>query len=414
MSTTPDHVYLDLSIVNDDVTGTGTSQNLFFSETRNTPIIDNPKDYYMSVIRFTLDTPAKTLPIFIPSIDDSPTNNDPANLKTNYYVTISSGNDNKNKCIATVPVTWSPEDVTQRYTSDYPSPYYYCWSVRWFLELVNRALALAIGAINANLIQKYNIPYITFDVASSTFSLLVPSEFYSPFSIQQLYGNLSLWFNEPLMNLFSSFSNIYIGTKPYLNQPTNLLINLPAASPITYPNILATNPGVCAYLIFTPDEYGVNKITITPLSEGSTPLIYYEYQQEYPSIAMWNPISSIVFTSTALPIVMSQSSPPEIYNDTGNIITGSGNNSQIIPLISDFVVPLTTGLEYKPNVNYSPVAEYRLIDLLGNSPINNVNFSVYWKDKYGNIIPFQLSSQCSSSLKILFRKKGLAFKGYNM
>ena len=183
MSTTPDHVYLDLSIMNDDVTGTGTSQNLYFTEIRNTPIIDNPTDYQLSVLRFTLETPARTLPIFIPSMDTSPSNTDPTNLKTNYYVTLtydSTLNPNPNispqvQLIATVPVLWLPEDLTQRYVSDNTSPYYYCWSVDWFLALVNGALNRATIALldyfsaHAMYDQDINNPILIFDEATSTF-----------------------------------------------------------------------------------------------------------------------------------------------------------------------------------------------------------------------------------------------------
>ena len=439
MSTTPDHVYLDLSIMNDDVTGTGTSQNLYFTEIRNTPIIDNPTDYQLSVLRFTLETPARTLPIFIPSMDTSPSNTDPTNLKTNYYVTLtydSTLNPNPNispqvQLIATVPVLWLPEDLTQRYVSDNTSPYYYCWSVDWFLALVNGALNRATIALldyfsaHAMYDQDINNPILIFDEATSTFTMLVGStkDVVSANDFYTNYNNTtglppcrcSIWFNEPLMNLFSSFSSIYYGTSPYNVNPSNILKSFtPASTSINYnyPNILSTNHGVCAYQLYFPFQNFLNQVQVSGGYENP-PYTYLEYQQEYPALASWSPVSSIVFTSSVLPIRMSQTSPSEIYNDNSTI-NRNGNNSQIIPLISDFVVPLTTGLEYKPSIEYAPAAEYRLIDLLGSSPINNVDFSVFWKDKYGNIIPFQLGSQCTSTLKLLFRKKGTSFKEHEI
>jgi hypothetical protein len=46
-----------------------------------------------------------------------------------------------------------------------------------------------------------------------------------------------------------------------------------------------------------------------------------------------------------------------------------------------------------------------LVDLYGESPANQVDIQVYWKDQYGLIHPFYLASGCSGSLKLMFRRK---------
>jgi len=389
----PDHVYLDLSVINNDITGTQVSQNLYFSENRNSTIIDNPKDYYLSVIRFTLDTPARTLPILIPHINNSAEGPN----QTIYYVTIANST---TKVLSTVPVMWIPQDKSASIPNVNNDPYYYCWSAKWFMQLVNTALATA--ALEAGLVSDtVPSPFLTFDEASSTFSLLVPRPF--TYGIETANPFATIYFNAPLFNLFSSFNSSYFGTSP--TDIYGISLSTYISNSLIYPNILATNPGVCAYQILFQNEEQINKIVI-----GSN--TFYEFQQEYPSLALWSPISSIVFTSTQLPIVMNQTSPPAVYNSDTTQTTG--NNAQIIPLISDFVVPLSSGFEYKPNLEYAPSAEYRLIDLQGNNPVTNVNFAVYWKDKYGNITPFKLGAQCSSTIKLLFRKKDVKTKGYNV
>ena len=61
----PDKLYFDIQIQNlNSIDAAPTFLN--FIETRNTPLLINPEDFYMSVVRFSIDTP--TLPIFTPGI----------------------------------------------------------------------------------------------------------------------------------------------------------------------------------------------------------------------------------------------------------------------------------------------------------------------------------------------------------
>ena len=64
--------------------------------------------------------------------------------------------------------------------------------------------------------------------------------------------------------------------------------------------------------------------------------------------------------------------------------------------------------EYKPNLVYTPYV-YRYIDMKGNRPIYSLDISVFWKDRYGNLIPFKLSAGSTITLKLMFIKKGMAY-----
>ena len=58
------HIYYDISIFNNDISG-DMPVNLKFSEQRSGgALIENPQDYYLSIVRFEIDSPS--LPIFIP------------------------------------------------------------------------------------------------------------------------------------------------------------------------------------------------------------------------------------------------------------------------------------------------------------------------------------------------------------
>ncbi|MFM7990478.1 MAG: hypothetical protein ACKPKO_65285, partial [Candidatus Fonsibacter sp.] len=59
-------------------------------------------------------------------------------------------------------------------------------------------------------------------------------------------------------------------------------------------------------------------------------------QQEISSIALWNPVASIIFASSLLPIQSTQTSLPKDVGSSNNSFTGTGNNSNLLPTISDF------------------------------------------------------------------------------
>ena len=127
--------------------------------------------------------------------------------------------------------------------------------------------------------------------------------------------------------------------------------------------------------------------------------------QELTSIALWNPVASIVFASSLLPIVPTQTSAPkDIGNQSNNLISG-GNNSNLLPILSDFSIAVDSNNQYRPMVEYNPGAEYRLIDMNSTTNLNRLDIIVYWKDRFGGLHPFQLQPGCAASVKIMFRRK---------
>ncbi len=90
--------------------------------------------------------------------------------------------------------------------------------------------------------------------------------------------------------------------------------------------------------------------------------------QEMTSIALWTPIASIVFASSLLPIIPTQTPcPKDIGSRSSNLISG-GNNSNLLPNLSGFPIAVDTDSQYRPMVEYTPGAEYRSIDM--NSTTN--------------------------------------------
>jgi hypothetical protein len=157
------------------------------------------------------------------------------------------------------------------------------------------------------------------------------------------------------------------------------------------------------YRMAIGDFTGVNNMLVPAYSvDGSPQYICSVVNQEYSTISNWTPVSSIVFTSNTLPIVSNQLSAPMIYSEGGNILSLSGNNSNFAQIITDLE---TNDNCYKPNLIYTPSAEYRIISMTGNSPLSNIDVSVFWKSRLGVLHPLLLMSGSSTTLKFLFTKK---------
>ena len=149
--------------------------------------------------------------------------------------------------------------------------------------------------------------------------------------------------------------------------------------------------------------YAFGGANLAPFPSGTTPLytaiITY---QEYSTISLWSPVLSLVFCSNTLPVVANQLSAPQILIN-GAIIQNTGNNSNIANIITDIAVGDGS---YKPTLLYNPTGQYRLLEMVGNRPLTNLDISVFWKSKVGEFYPLQLNSGGACSIKIMFSKKG--------
>jgi hypothetical protein len=429
MSSQPDHLYLDLSVINNDNTGGAIKNKLEFTEVRNQPFLENPDNYYLGISRFEIDTPAITLPIFTPILllDGSNTNLN----KTIYTITIAENILGTISNASYVNVLWSPEDQTAPLpknqltldpsgnqipntpftTQDITTGYYNCYTAKWWINCINNALnqlALVFNITppfltidpNTNLISLYT----EFDNVGGTNNFAEQSigsngflvGAYTGFNIQQPFlntgANYVMFFNEPLYNLLSGFNSVYYGA----NSLNIANLSFDTGSLALYQQY----PYLFNYYIQPIDYQGVNDISLNGIN-------YNILTSDYSPVPMWNPIAQMIFSSSLLPVAVSLTNTPAVYNSNNYDLnyTNSGNNANVNNMLTDIEVGLVSGSEYKPNVLYIPKNEYRLVDLLGSNPINQASFSISYKNKYGVVIPFKLGSQCGANIKLLFRRK---------
>ena len=356
----PTQIYYNIDIVNNDTSNEGKQLSLEFDETRTGDFLKNPADYFLSVVRFQLQSPS--LPVFIPQIELNQ-----VDINKTIYTILVYWNGNP----YTTTIHYVPENLGVSIPSsplvnqDVSSTYYHILSYAWWTNMMNTAfnqLATDLNTASAPSAIYTVHPFFRFDGSTNLIEYYVPDSWIS---------TTEIFFNGPLQTLMSVFPFINYGKAGKGGNPL-LIYELQ-----TFP---------------TDAIKSVQGVDYRVLGSENSPT------------SLWNPIQSIVFTSTKLPVLKSFTGAPKIFNSSVQL-SSHGNNDNLTSILTDFTVPFASLNTYKPNINYEPQGEYRLTDLMGNDGLNTVHLHVFWKDKFGNLNKFLLNSNCSASLKIMFRKK---------
>jgi hypothetical protein len=402
------HIYYNINISN-DYSGYDISSNnavmpvatndkelqLVFNQSRAAPYLINPSKYYLSVQRFTIESPS--LPVFIcqPIVGQANVN------KSIYSITLQRSTD---LATLTLPVLWQPDDKTVPIPSGTvtdswrTNPYYYCHSYTHMLDLINNTFVkFATDGFTQNtpstdISGSIYVPYMF--LKDNLFTVGGDAKHYRTLMTGGYGGintavNYKIYFNIELYNLFSSLKSIYVGTQgPAVGADYQLIMD-------TGTNGLYAAPGQI-YNIYLNERY------FTAITNNTTDVLNV---QEYITLPLWSPIKNILFRTTLLNVVPDIVATPIVFDSNNNNTTGGRQNCDILNIMIDYSVPLVKGTEYKPYIYYEPSGEFLLVDLYGNQPINSMDIAVFWKDSFGNLIPFTLDIGASATIKLLFRKK---------
>lgn len=421
----PDHIYFDLTATNNDLYGLSIPlQQLIFAESRNSPYIYDPEEYYLSIIRFRVETNGINLPLMIPSMDLIQTDIPSINRSVNRLSYVISMRYQPNVLIAPVQVQQHLYFIPQNVNVPVPTyvegfqnninGYYNLNSYQSFVEMVNNAFENCLSALNSVIGVPNNSrpPFIQYDPDGGKFQLFAQDTLYGENVVST--NRIDVYFNEALYNLFSSFQVKYLGNGIL---PNNIFLSLwediNSVAPPGVPGLVASTTNYARYQLRfygTSSRNALNSLSITDVvapynSVGSPPYSYNALTmfQDYVACANWCPIQSIIFTTSLLPVSPALTGVPRVFNSVGS--TQGGNNANIVLQITDIELLNETGKEFKPVVLYIPNPEYRLIDLYGNSPLSQIDISCFWKDRFGNTYPLYLSPGMSANIKIMFRKK---------
>jgi hypothetical protein len=295
--------------------------------------------------------------------------------------------------LSTNPPKWNPANEQALSIEDLTSTYYWVYSYEIFINMVNNCFINSFWGLsgayytNAGLnlpatgiigSGRYNPPSMSWNTDALTGIITGDNLTYSQNrNAQPVY----LYFNSPFSTLFDSFPYIYP--------------NVPTESALYSYCIFSTLAGAGLYVVSSYTSLGV----ITPAYTA------IQITQDHQTASLMNPVQSIVFTSTLLPVVNENVGLPLILNGTSPNQIQVGSSANIFPVVTDFIVPFSATNGYVPDISYVPAGEYRLVDLYGESPANQIDIQVFWKDQYGLLHPFLVGSGCSGSLKVMFRRK---------
>ena len=222
-----------------------------------------------------------------------------------------------------------------------------------------------------------------------------------------------LFFNANMFGLFANYNNIYY------NNPTATFLGLVGTNPDGYVNeILATNKAyqnvsdfrLAPYQGTPPLGYDPVDLTGTPISPNMLERVFYLAQQDYSSTdSLWSPISSIVFTSTLLPVKSEATGAPVVLG-AGNLgFSQATSQSAFQPIITDIALDTSVGNadSYRRFIYYAPSAEYRLSDFSSSKQdIRNIDIQVFWKNRLDNqLYPINMFNLSSVSIKVMFKHK---------
>jgi hypothetical protein len=362
---TPTHVYYNLDLVNNETTGISVPQIFSLIETRNSPYLYIPEEYYMSVIRFQLQTPS--LPVFIPAILLGQIDVN----KTAYSITMTFGGFSFQQYIQYIPADNSqPIPSPPLQAQDLTSKYYYIYSYQQWVRMVNKAFEdCRAGLASLVALPTPNPPFMEMDLNTQKCLINADEVGYNTALTQ-----IKIFFNTAFATLYNNFPLQKIGYG------------------ITGSVVDGKN--------FLLEVLNIQNSNILNLPTYNALQVY----QEGTTTGLLNPIQSIVFQTGQFPINSENVGVPKLFN-SDTFFNTNNNNNLIAPIITDFVVPWSETNQYRQTVEYQPSGEYRLVDMFGRKPLDSIQISVFWKDLYGNLIPFEVSPGCGGSIKLMFRKK---------
>lgn len=352
-----DRKYYNIAINNNELAFTPTYA--IFRENFSQVLIDNPSDYYLTVVRCQI--PTGDIPILIPEIQSWP--NTDVN-KTVYSITLDcniAGTDYTSGEVFVIYVTnfsnpnYFPRPITiiDKDPMINPSIYYFIYDYRQFVDMVNTTFNNAYNLLNANTggILTSGPPYITYDTTTNlmTYNFL-------PEYLDGSLNQIKTYFNYKLFNLFSGVEF--------------------EAFDITISKSVR---------IKVKDYYGTN-------FDGT----HYLMTQQYPILSTWNVFKAIDIVSSLLPIE-NEVVPSPVYQNNNVLNTFS--------IVKDFVPFYESGYEFRTYLNFKIDGSYELINLNSNSPLNMIDITVFWVDRFGNKYILTIPYNQVLTIKFLFIRK---------
>ena len=171
MAEVSEYLYYNIGATNSDEDGNFQSIRFNYNEQRLSPILEKPNDWEMKIQRFSIPTSA--IPWIIPYLVVGSTNN-----STKWEVAFNYNGVNYPTTVIYVPENdrATPSVVPVDYVN---YGYYYIWSLRQFISLVNTAIATSWSIVAAIAPGAATVPppFFIYDSVTQLCSVIYPKYF---------------------------------------------------------------------------------------------------------------------------------------------------------------------------------------------------------------------------------------------
>ena len=348
----------------------------------NQPILENPNDYYASIIRFTI--PALNVPLLTFLVQS---NQPDIDLGVYSFTIIKDFSNNLPTGQASYSATSNPVFVRFQPTvsvkptqlpkspvgnSQEVSPYYLVYDYTTFIAMWNVALATAHTALGYTTEPP---PFFKYEPTTQLITLYCPVIYQTDNCaigidnqlIPYTLGLAKINYNANGANLANGLDNVIIPNYDVLNKN----------------NISTGSPSV---------------------------LTYYANEYQYNSYGYWNFLKSMLITTNmnvASEAVYNFNNARTITNNS----SGSKNNSQnvnFVNILEDFIpdlaIPNGAGVS-NAIFTYFAQSLYRIFTFNQKTPLYKVNLAISIVDVYGNIYPLTIPKGQLANFKIMFIRK---------
>lgn len=403
---TPDIFYYDIIMPG---LGVEFSSRAVYQDNRAQALIDSPEDYYMSVIRFSID--GSVIPLFVCPIILNQIGIPNPNL-TPFVVYFIFNGVTYQKNVIYIPEENGPAPPFTIPQNTINNFYYYVYYYSSFLNMVNITIAEVFALLTAANPSLINVapPYYSYDRTTQLISLIVPNVivgginiFLTQFNVDGTPNvttntNVSFFLNAQLYAFFDGIEAFNIIDK---SNPDFLIVfrdtkNNYFYPPINKPNVPITNQtllNISAPDIVTPSYNDV--YTAQPA--------WFIFTQQYHVVSSWNSLSSIVFLTRSIP-VQKEYIPSFAINNA--LVTVASSSRSVL---TDFVPDLTLAGQQRERFVYTANI-YRLIELNSNIPLYQIDLEMFWTDRLQNLYPIYINYTQVNSVKLMFIKKSIVAK----
>lgn len=369
-----DYIYVNVNIVNNRQSPPILAQ---FNATYSQPLLSDCEDYALSIVRFNIDT--DLIPITIVPIHDPSTS---ATL-TNFRVRLEWNGFGHTERINWVPQVQAPVPALGA-SQDLSTSFYYLYSVKHFINLVNIAYQAAHAALVPNGIPS-SPPQFYLDESTGKINLVCEAAFYDRNAAQPI----NIFMNQELSKNFAHFDFIF--EQDLVESPTFARFDVYSTGN-NYITAPTGGTGPASPAVFSP----------------TIPAGFYQIAQERPSYSNFSTFSGLVITSGSIP-VSNEITGGGVPLQVSQVFNNVSQAQQRLNILTDFEGDMDDIFNTNTNastITYLPTAQYRYIQLNGRGQsLSRLDLQIYWKDKYNNIYRLFLSRGARASVKILFKKK---------